>query len=79
MSPGSILAMRKMLTDIDVRGVLGAIHVPTLLIYRPDAPDADETGDKHLMSYMAERIPHAEVVEAPDVNPGNGSDRFRPR
>jgi class 3 adenylate cyclase len=69
MSPGSILAMRKMLTDIDVRGVLGAIHVPTLLIYRPDAPDADETGDKHLMSYMAERIPHAEVVEAPDVNP----------
>ncbi len=68
MTPGSMIAFRRMLVDIDVRGVLGAIRVPTLLIYRPDAPDADETGDKHLMSYMAERIPHAEVVEAPAVD-----------
>ena len=67
MSPGSMIAFRRMLVDIDVRGVLGAIRVPTLLIYRPDAPDADETGDRHLMRYMAERIPHAEVVEAPEV------------
>jgi class 3 adenylate cyclase/pimeloyl-ACP methyl ester carboxylesterase len=67
MSPGSMIAFRRMLVDIDVRGVLGAIRVPTLLIYRPDAPDAEETGDRYLMSYMAERIPHAEVVEAPEV------------
>jgi class 3 adenylate cyclase len=71
-----MIAFRRMLLDIDVRAVLGAIHVPTLLIYRPDAPDADETGDKQLMAYMAERIPHAEVVEAPALDNIN-RDWFR--
>ncbi len=69
-SPGSWIALRRMNIEIDVRSVLSAIHVPTLLMYRPDAPDAEETGDKHLMPYMAERIPHAEVLEVP----GAGED-----
>jgi class 3 adenylate cyclase/pimeloyl-ACP methyl ester carboxylesterase len=62
--PGSILAMRTMIRDIDVRPVLPTIHVPTLLMHRSaDAPDAAETGDEPMAKYMAERIPHAEVVE----------------
>jgi class 3 adenylate cyclase len=64
VTPGSILAMRTMIRDIDVRPVLPAIHVPTLLMHRSaDAPDAAETGDEPMARYMAERIPHADVVE----------------
>jgi class 3 adenylate cyclase len=64
VSPGALLAMRAMNRDIDVRAVLPVIHVPTLLMYRgADAPDASETGDEPMAKYMAERIPHAEVVE----------------
>src|SRR5262249_57633620 len=63
-SPGAIVAMRAMNRDIDVRPVLPAIHVPTLLMHRSaDAPDASETGDEPMARYMAERIPHPEVVE----------------
>ena len=64
LSPGGILALRSMNRDIDVRAVLAAIHVPTLLMHRsPDAPDASETGDEPMTKYMAERMPHAAVVE----------------
>jgi class 3 adenylate cyclase len=64
LSPGGILALRAMNRDIDVRAVLPAIHVPTLLMHRSaDAPDAHETGDEPMAKYIAERIPHAEVVE----------------
>jgi class 3 adenylate cyclase len=66
------IALRRMNMEIDVRGVLNAINVPTLLIYRPSAPDAYETGDAHLMTYMAEQIPHAEIIEVP----GAGEDGF---
>jgi pimeloyl-ACP methyl ester carboxylesterase/class 3 adenylate cyclase len=71
-SPGMFIALRRMNMEIDVRGVLNAINVPTLLIYRPSAPDAYETGDAHLMTYMAEQIPHAEIIEVP----GAGEDGF---
>lgn len=64
-SPGSLIALRRMNMEIDVRSVLPSIHVPTLLMYRPDALDAEETGDRHLLPFMAERIPHAEVLEVP--------------
>jgi class 3 adenylate cyclase/pimeloyl-ACP methyl ester carboxylesterase len=64
LSPGGILALRATNRDIDVRAVLPAIHVPTLLMHRSaDAPDARETGDEPMAKYIAERIPHAEVVE----------------
>jgi class 3 adenylate cyclase/pimeloyl-ACP methyl ester carboxylesterase len=66
--PGALLALRRMIMEIDVRGVLPSVTVPTLLMYRPQAADADETGDVPLMSYLPERMPHAEVVEAsPDL------------
>jgi class 3 adenylate cyclase len=65
LSPAEYLALRRMNMEIDVRGVLGAVNVPTLLMYRPTAPDADATGDLPLMAYMAEQMPHAEIIEAP--------------
>jgi class 3 adenylate cyclase/pimeloyl-ACP methyl ester carboxylesterase len=64
MPPSALLALRRMTMEIDVRDILSSVTVPTLLMYRPDAADADETGDIPLMSYMQERIPHAEIVEA---------------
>ena len=64
VSPGAVIAFRAMNRDIDVRAVLPGDPVPTLLMHRAaDAPDASETGDEPMAKYMAERIPHAEVVE----------------
>jgi class 3 adenylate cyclase len=63
-SPGALLAMRRMNREIDVRAVLPAVQAPTLLMHRSaDAPDAAETADEPMARYMAERIPHAQVVE----------------
>jgi class 3 adenylate cyclase len=53
-----------MIMEIDVRHILPSVTVPTLLMYRPHAADADDTGDIPLMSYMQERMPHAEIIEA---------------
>jgi len=64
MPPGALLALRRMNMEIDVRQILSSVSVPTLLMYRPTAPDADETGDIQLMRYMQERMPHAETIEA---------------
>jgi class 3 adenylate cyclase/pimeloyl-ACP methyl ester carboxylesterase len=64
MPPSAFLALRRMTMEIDVRHILSSVAVPTLLMYRPHAADADETGDIPLMSYMHERMPHAEIVEA---------------
>jgi class 3 adenylate cyclase len=64
MPPAAFLALRRMNMEIDVRHILPSVNVPTLLMYRPHAPDADETGDIPLMSYVPERIPHAETYEA---------------
>src|SRR5262249_18342594 len=44
MPPGALLALRRMTMEIDVRHVLSSVTVPTLLMYRPHAADADETG-----------------------------------
>ncbi|HVQ87847.1 MAG TPA: adenylate/guanylate cyclase domain-containing protein [Actinomycetes bacterium] len=55
MSPGAALAYLKMMWDIDVRDVLPAIHVPTLILHRErDNPDAQ--------NYLAEHIPAAQHV-----------------
>jgi pimeloyl-ACP methyl ester carboxylesterase len=36
-SPGGALALTRMWNETDMRGVLPAIHVPTLILGRPDA------------------------------------------
>ena len=58
-SPGAAVALTRMNADIDVRGVLPSIKVPTLVLHR--------TGDQCLRveegRYLASRIPGAEFVE----------------
>lgn len=63
-SPGAALALARMNTNIDIRQVLPAIHVPTLILHRTGDLDIDVGGAR----YMAERIPHATYVELPGVD-----------
>lgn len=60
-SPGAASALFRMVRDLDIRDVLPAIRVPTLLIHR--------TGDTLIRvehsRYMVERIPDAKLVELP--------------
>ncbi|HEX5630111.1 MAG TPA: adenylate/guanylate cyclase domain-containing protein, partial [Acidimicrobiia bacterium] len=65
-TPGAALAWYRITADIDVRGVLAAIRVPTLVVHR--------TGDQAIPvehgRYLAEHIPGARYVELP------GEDHF---
>ena len=60
-SPGAALAFARMNTQIDIRHVLPAIRVPTLIIHRAGDLDARVEGGR----YMAEQIPGAKYVELP--------------
>ena len=55
------MALARMNREIDVRGVLGAIHVPTLILYRSGDHPFIVGGSR----YLAEHIPHATQVELP--------------
>jgi pimeloyl-ACP methyl ester carboxylesterase len=58
-SPGAAKALILMNSNIDVRGILSAIHVPTLVLHRTgDRDSRPEEG-----RYIAERIPGARFVE----------------
>lgn len=60
-SPGAALALARMNTETDVRNVLPAIRVPTLILHRTGDRDAQiEEG-----RYLAARIPGAKFVELP--------------
>jgi class 3 adenylate cyclase len=54
------------LGPVDIRRLLGSVHVPTLLLHRT----GDQWADVHASRYMAERIPEARLVELP------GDDHF---
>lgn len=60
-SPGAVRAVMQMNREIDVRYILPAVRVPTLIVHR--------TGDRNIRiehaRYMAERIPRAKLVELP--------------
>jgi len=60
-SPGTMLAMARILMDTDVRGVLASIRVPTLVVHR--------TEDDYICvdhgRFLAEHIPNATYVELP--------------
>jgi class 3 adenylate cyclase/pimeloyl-ACP methyl ester carboxylesterase len=56
-SPGAIATIRRMAADVDVRDVLGAIRVPTLIANMP--PVREEA------AYVAARIPGARRFEVP--------------
>jgi class 3 adenylate cyclase/pimeloyl-ACP methyl ester carboxylesterase len=63
-SPGTVLTMRRMLGQIDVRDVLSSIRAPTLIIHRAETHwNRVEHG-----RYLAEHIPGAKYVEVPGVD-----------
>ena len=65
-SPASAAALLRMNMEIDVRRVLPAIRVPTLILHRTE----DRVVDVRNSRYIAERIPHARSVEL------QGADHF---
>ncbi|MFN2541195.1 MAG: adenylate/guanylate cyclase domain-containing protein [Chthoniobacterales bacterium] len=63
-SPGAALALLKMNTQIDVRHVLPAIRVPTLVMHRKDDLDVKVEEGR----YLAEHIPGARFLELPGAD-----------
>jgi class 3 adenylate cyclase len=61
VSPGAAVAMLRMNALIDVRPVLSAIHVPTLIIHRT----GDLINPVGGARFLAEQIPEARLVELP--------------
>jgi len=65
-SPSAVIANRRMNMEIDIRGILPTIHVPTLVLHR--------SGDQSIYieegRYLAEHIPDAKFVEL------RGDDHF---
>jgi class 3 adenylate cyclase/predicted alpha/beta hydrolase len=60
-SPGAALALTQMNTQIDIRSVLPAIRVPTLVIHRTDDAICPIEGAR----YLAQHIRDATLVELP--------------
>jgi class 3 adenylate cyclase len=63
-SPGAVTALRKMNREIDVRHVLPAIRVPTLVLNRT----AESPFIVQSSRYMAEQIPGVRHTEVPGVD-----------
>lgn len=63
-SPGAALALARMNTDIDIRHVLPAIRVPTLVLHRTGDLDANVDEGR----YIARRISGAKFVELPGTD-----------
>lgn len=59
-SPGAVSAIQRMIIEVDVRHLLPAIRVPTLVVYRT-ADLVHAAGSR----YMGAHIPDAKVVELP--------------
>jgi class 3 adenylate cyclase len=57
-SPGAALIVHRMAMDVDVRDVLPAVRVPTLILHGPK--------NRGHATYMGERIPSAKRVEIAD-------------
>lgn len=63
-SPKRALALARMNTDVDIRSILPAIRVPTLILHRRGDLDADVGGSR----WMARQIPNAKFVELEGVD-----------
>jgi pimeloyl-ACP methyl ester carboxylesterase len=64
VSPGALLEILRLNAEIDIRDVLSAIRVPTLVIHRTD----DQTISVENSRYLAEHIPGARLVELPGAD-----------
>ena len=67
-SPAAAMAVNRMWWETDIRGILPAIAVPTLIVWRSGSPWAPES------RYLAEHLPKAKAVEieGPDHVPWAG-------
>ena len=63
-SPGTFALMRPLVTEMDVRALLPAIRVPTLVVHHTDDPLVPPAMGK----YVADHIPGAKYVELPGRN-----------
>jgi class 3 adenylate cyclase/pimeloyl-ACP methyl ester carboxylesterase len=63
-SPGMAIAALRLVYGSDVRGVLPAIHVPTLVVHRAGAREISAAHGQ----YLAEHIPGARYVELPGID-----------
>jgi pimeloyl-ACP methyl ester carboxylesterase/class 3 adenylate cyclase len=60
-SPGAVVALGRMNTQVDIRSVLPTIRVPTLVVHRTGDLDAAVEGGR----YIAEHVPGSRYVELP--------------
>jgi pimeloyl-ACP methyl ester carboxylesterase len=72
-SPGAVDVLARMNKEIDVRDVLPAIRVPTLVTHRAD----DTVVPLEAARYMAERIPGARLLELPGRHLSTGRAGLR--
>src|SRR5438132_9997547 len=63
-SPAAARAVLEMTLEIDVRDILPAVHVPTLVLHRAGDRRIEVGGGR----YLAERIPHARFIELPGID-----------
>jgi class 3 adenylate cyclase len=64
VSPGAVVAMMKMVYELDLRPVLSMIRVPTLVLHRRDALRIPLSSGQ----WLADHIPDARLVEIPGVD-----------
>jgi class 3 adenylate cyclase len=64
VSPGGLLALRRMNMDVDVRHVLPTIQAPTLIVYRTaDLDDEGDTSAAQIARYMEGQIAGSRMIE----------------
>ncbi len=63
VSPRTLAVMGPLVTELDVRAVLPAVRVPTLVVHHADSVIPPAKGE-----YIAEHIPDAKYVEVPGRN-----------
>jgi class 3 adenylate cyclase len=61
MTPAGVERLARNLEDVDVRGLLGSLRVPTLVLHRTD----DQLIDVRHSRYLAEHVPGVRYVEVP--------------
>ena len=64
VSPGGLLALRRMNMDVDVRGALTTIQAPTLIVHRTaDLDDETNTSAGDISRFMATQVPGSRILE----------------
>ena len=63
-SPAAFKSLRRMNMDIDVRAVMLAVRVPTLVVYRSgDIEQPTDSSSADVARYLADRLPDARTLE----------------